>query len=107
MATGYVLINVEPGFEFSVYESIGRFDQVADSTLLFGDYDLIAKVVADNMAAIAQFVVEEIRQIEGVQNTKTLAGAEVWVQFDARLASRKSGFLPNFGDVSRFPAKYS
>lgn len=77
MATGYVLINVEPGFEFSVYESIGRFDQVADSTLLFGDYDLIAKVVAENMASIAQFVVEEIRQIEGVQNTKTLAGAEV------------------------------
>ena len=77
MATGYVLINVEPGSEFSVYKSIGQFDQVADSTLLFGDYDLIAKVVADNMASIAQFVVEEIRQIKGVQNTKTLAGAEV------------------------------
>ncbi|MBA40842.1 MAG: AsnC family transcriptional regulator [Euryarchaeota archaeon] len=77
MATGYVLINVEPGYEFSVYESIGKFDQVADSTLLFGDYDLIAKVVAQDMALIAQFVVENIRQIEGVQNTKTLAGAEV------------------------------
>ena len=77
MATGYVLINVEPGYEFSVYESIGKIGQVADSTLLFGDYDLIAKVVAEDMALIAQFVVENIRQIEGVQNTKTLAGAEV------------------------------
>ena len=77
MATGYVLNNVEPGYEFSVYESIGKFEQVADSTLLFGDYDLIAKVVATDMALIAQFVVENIRQIKGVQNTKTLAGAEV------------------------------
>ena len=77
MATGYVLVNVEPGMEFSVFETVKELDKVADATLLFGDYDIIIKVVAEDMSAIAAFVVENVRQVEGVLNTKTLAGAEI------------------------------
>ncbi len=43
----------------------------------FGDLVNDVRLFSGGMASIAQFVVEEIRQIEGVQNTKTLAGAEV------------------------------
>ncbi|MEC8979617.1 MAG: Lrp/AsnC ligand binding domain-containing protein [Candidatus Thermoplasmatota archaeon] len=77
MATGYVLVNVEPGMEFSVFETVKELDKVADATLLFGDYDIIIKVIAEDMSAIAAFVVENVRQVEGVLNTKTLAGAEI------------------------------
>lgn len=77
MATGYVLVNVEPGMEFSVFEKVKELDKVADATLLFGDYDIIIKVIAEDMSAIAAFVVENVRQVEGVLNTKTLAGAEI------------------------------
>tara|TARA_B100002051_G_C16636077_1_gene585994 strand:- start:18 stop:251 length:234 start_codon:yes stop_codon:yes gene_type:complete len=77
MAIGYVLVNVEPGMEFSVFEMVKELDKVADATLLFGDYDIIIKVVAEDMSAIAAFVVENVRQVEGVLNTKTLAGAEI------------------------------
>ena len=77
MATGYVLVNVEPGMEFSVFETVKELDKVADATLLFGDYDIIIKVTAEDMSAIAAFVVENVRQVEGVLNTKTLAGAEI------------------------------
>ncbi|DAC23677.1 MAG TPA: Lrp/AsnC family transcriptional regulator [Candidatus Poseidoniales archaeon] len=77
MATGYVLVNVEPGMEFSVFESVKGLDEVADATLLFGDYDLIIKVISEDMSSIAAFVVEKVRQVEGVSNTKTLAGAEI------------------------------
>ena len=76
MATGYVLINVHPGQEYEAFNEIKAMESVADATLLFGDYDIIVKIVAEQMSAIAKIVVEDIRQVTGVHNTKTLAGAE-------------------------------
>tara|TARA_B100001113_G_scaffold89515_1_gene71596 strand:- start:541 stop:852 length:312 start_codon:yes stop_codon:yes gene_type:complete len=77
MAVGYVLVNVSPGLEMEVYEIMKTFDYVEDITVLFGDYDLIVKLVADDLASIAKTVVETIRPVNGVINTKTLAGADV------------------------------
>jgi DNA-binding Lrp family transcriptional regulator len=77
MAVGYILINVSPGTEFEVYTAAQEIDAVSDATLLFGDYDLILKLEAASLSGIAAAVVENIRQIPGVINTKTLAGAEL------------------------------
>ncbi len=77
MAVGYVLVNVAPGLELEVYEIMKGFVHVQDITVLFGDYDLIIKLVADDLASIAKTVVETIRPVKGVINTKTLAGADI------------------------------
>lgn len=77
MAVGYVLVNVTPGMEIAAYNSIKSMENVDDITVLFGDYDLIVKLVADDLASIARTVVETIRPVQGVLNTKTLAGADV------------------------------
>ena len=77
MATGYVLVNVTPGMEIDAYNTMKVLTYVEDITVLFGDYDLIVKLVADDLATIAKTVVETIRPVEGVINTKTLAGADV------------------------------
>jgi|GEM_PF-493249 len=77
MAIGYVLINVAPGTEFDVYQKTSSIESVIDATLLFGDYDIILKLESENLGKIAAIVVENIRQIEGVVDTKTLAGAEL------------------------------
>ena len=77
MAVGYVLINVAPGKEHEVYLAVKEMDNVADATLLFGDHDLIVKLEADSLATIAKSVVEAIRQVPGIIDTKTLAGAEL------------------------------
>ena len=76
MAVGDVLLNVVPGVEHDVYLQLKDLDVVADITVLFGDYDLIVKLVADDLSSIAATVVESIRQIPGILNSKTLAGAE-------------------------------
>ncbi len=76
MAVGYVLVNVSPGNERNAFESISGVESVKDVTMLFGDYDIIAKLEAENLGDIAKTVVEIIRQIPGVTDTKTLAGAE-------------------------------
>ncbi|MAJ01207.1 MAG: AsnC family transcriptional regulator [Euryarchaeota archaeon] len=77
MAVGYVLINVQPGTEQAVYELMKGLPHVEDATVLFGDHDLIVKLVADDLATIAKAVVENIRQVPGVVDTKTLAGANL------------------------------
>jgi DNA-binding Lrp family transcriptional regulator len=77
MAVGYVLINVEPGLEREVLGQIRSVEYVEDATLLFGDHDIIAKLIAPELSLIASTVVSRIRQINGVLHTKTLAGAEI------------------------------
>ena len=76
MAIGYVLLNVSPGAEHDVYLQLQQLESVSDATVLFGDYDVIVKLVASDLSSIAKAVVESIRQIPGVLDTKTLAGAE-------------------------------
>ena len=77
MSVGYVLINVEPGSEFAVFNSASELPFVVDANLLFGDHDLILKIEASNMGEIARLVVDSIHSIEGVINAKTLACAEL------------------------------
>ena len=50
---------------------------VTDATVLFGDHDLIVKLEANDLATIAKAVVKHIRSVDGVVNTKTLAGADL------------------------------
>ena len=76
MAIGYVLLNVSPGAEHDVYLQLQQLESVSDATVLFGDYDVIVKLEASDLSSIAKAVVESIRQIPGVLDTKTLAGAE-------------------------------
>ena len=76
MATGFVLINVEPGSEIEVHKEASKMDFVSEASVLFGDHDLIVKVEADSVGDIARMVVESIRSISGVTTTKTLACAE-------------------------------
>ena len=76
MSSGYVLVNVEPGAETSVFDKLSKLSFVSDINHLVGDYDIIIKVEADGIGVIAGMVVDSIRSIPGISNTKTLACAE-------------------------------
>ncbi len=73
MAIGFVLIGVEPTKEKEVYQKLLKLEQIVELYPLFGEYDLIAKVEADDYNKIGEIVVNGIRTIEGVRATKTLA----------------------------------
>jgi len=77
MSAGYVLVDVEPGTEYSVFEQASALTFVSDAQILFGDHDMILKIEAESMGEIARLVVESVRPIEGITNTKTLACAEL------------------------------
>lgn len=73
MATGFVLIGVEPGREREVMHEVIRIEEVVDVHLLFGEYDIIARIEAESYDAVGEVVVDKIRNVPGVQTTKTLA----------------------------------
>ena len=47
MSTGFVLITTEPGKEQSVRSSLDAIEHVTSRWMLFGEYDLIAKIEAE------------------------------------------------------------
>ena len=77
MAIGFVLMTTHPGKEATVREALTKVDLVTDHWMLFGEYDLIARVQADEEYALTRCIVEELRQLPGVKDTKTLIGAEL------------------------------
>lgn len=76
MAIGFVLIKTAPAEERNVYKKLKTLDEVKEVHSLFGEFDLIAKIQADNFNNLGQVVVDEIRSVDGVEDTKTLTGIE-------------------------------
>ncbi len=72
MTVGFVLINVAPGKEITIFETISNWNEVLDIYPLFGDYDIIAKIEAINYETLSDVIVHKIRPIEGIIDTKTL-----------------------------------
>lgn len=76
MAVGFELIHVIPGHECEVYNKLDKVPQIIELHPLFGEYDLIAKIEADDFESLGDIVVNKIRTIEGVIDTKTLTGTK-------------------------------
>jgi DNA-binding Lrp family transcriptional regulator len=74
MAIGFVLISTAPTKEHDVYSKLLKITEVTELYPLFGDYDLIAKLETEDYNRLGQIVVEVIRGIDGVIDTKTLTG---------------------------------
>ncbi len=77
MAIGFVLITTEPGQEKLVRGKLEEIELVTAGWMLFGEYDLIARVQAEDEYDLTRCIVEEIRPMEGIVDTKTLIGAEI------------------------------
>ena len=77
MAIGYILITTQPSKEMSVYNELRELREVEEVHPLFGEYDIIAKLNAETADTIGQAVVEKIREIDGIVETKTLMGINI------------------------------
>ncbi len=77
MAAWFVLINTAPAHEHEVYNKLCKMPKVVELHPLFGEYDLIAKVESDNFGGLGDTVLNTIRSVKGVIDTKTLTGAKI------------------------------
>lgn len=76
MAVGFVLVSAAPGKEQEVYNGLQKVSQITELHPLFGEYDLIAKVEAEDFDTLGKVVVDKIRAIDGIVDTKTLTGTK-------------------------------
>jgi DNA-binding Lrp family transcriptional regulator len=73
---GFVLIRVALRREHEVYNELSKIPEIIELHSLFGKYDVIAKIEADDHRKLAEIVINKIRSIEGVIDTETLAGTK-------------------------------
>ncbi len=77
MIRGFILISLVAGFEASALSQISVVPGVEEVTPLFGQWDAIVVVEAENLHALGTLVVNQIRGIQGVERTETLIATEL------------------------------
>ena len=76
-SVGYVLLTTLPGEEIRVREAVSKLDCVSGICIVFGSHDCFVKVEADDEAELTRCIVQEIRSVPGISDTRTLIGAEI------------------------------
>ena len=73
-AIGFVLISTVPTKEHDVYNQLINVNDVVELHPLFGENDLIAKIETGDFNKLGQVVVDKIRAVDGVIDTRALTG---------------------------------
>jgi DNA-binding Lrp family transcriptional regulator len=72
LATAYVLINVEIGAEGEVLKNLKPVSEIKEAHLVYGVYDIIARVETETMQELKDAVSWKIRRIDKVRSTLTM-----------------------------------
>jgi len=68
----YVLFKVNSGTEREVCQKIITFDEVIQADIIFGEYDVIAKISAPDLNALEDFLSQKLRNVPSVVLTSTM-----------------------------------
>ena len=72
MPIAFVLINTEIGSESEVLEALKKIDAVDEAYMVYGVYDVVAKVKDDTMDKLKEIVTRHIRRLDKVRSTLTM-----------------------------------
>ena len=78
MVLGFVLMHVSPLHEYEVFNKLSKLPEVIELNPLFGEYDLIAKIEAEDYESIGEIILQKIKTIEGITDTMTLTGIRLY-----------------------------
>ena len=76
MPLAFVLINAEIGSEDNVLTELRKLGNVKESYVVYGVYDIVAKVEAESMDKLKEIVTWKIRRLEKVRSTLTMIVVE-------------------------------
>lgn len=68
----YILVNSERGKEQDIYEAVNLLEEVVSAHIVFGEWDMIARVDVENSEALGTLILDKIRPLPGVTLTSTL-----------------------------------
>ncbi len=76
MPMAFVLINSEIGGEEEVLEELKKIQNVKEAHIVYGVYDIIAKVEAESMDKLKNVISWKIRRLDRVRTTLTMIVVE-------------------------------
>jgi DNA-binding Lrp family transcriptional regulator len=68
----YVLFKVSSGTEREVCQKLIEFDEVLHADIIFGEYDVVAKIVTPDLGKLEEFVSRKVRNVPNVLVTSTM-----------------------------------
>jgi DNA-binding Lrp family transcriptional regulator len=72
MVTGLVLVRLSAGKEKQTLKSIKEIKEIAHVSAVYGRWDLVVHIEAEDLPDMTRVVVEKLRTIPGIQSTETL-----------------------------------
>jgi DNA-binding Lrp family transcriptional regulator len=72
MPTAFVFINTDPASMPEVLEKVKAVGGVEEARMVYGVFDIVAKVQVETMHELKQIVTYQLRAIGGVLSTQTL-----------------------------------
>ena len=72
MPRAFVLINSELGSEEDVLAELKKVKGVKEAYVVYGVYDILAKVEAESMDKLKESITRNIRQLDKVRSTLTM-----------------------------------
>ncbi len=76
MVTAYVLIEMSAGHSRGLIEKLKDDPNVREASRVTGPYDVLAIIVAEDLAAISSTVATSIHPVRGVLRTTTCVGIQ-------------------------------
>ena len=68
----YVLFKVSSGTEREVCQKLIEFGEVVQADIIFGEYDVIAKVATQDLDKLEDFMSQKVRTVPNVFVTSTM-----------------------------------
>ena len=68
----YVLFKVGSGTEREVCQKLIEFDEVLHADIIFGEYDVVAKIETSDLGKLEEFVSLKVRNVPNVLVTSTM-----------------------------------
>jgi len=68
----YVLFKVSSGTERDVCQKLIEFDEVLHADIIFGEYDVLAKITTAELSNLEEFISLKIRNVTNVLVTSTM-----------------------------------
>ena len=68
----YVLFKVSSGTEREVAQKLVNYEEVLQADIIFGEYDVIAKLTTIDLDTLENFVSEKVRNVPNVLVTSTM-----------------------------------
>ena len=77
MVIAYVLITVKHGTNQEVVDQLSEIEEVKESHILYGQYDIICKIEMTAIKDLDNTVFKKIKAIPDVESTETLISSDV------------------------------